>query len=152
MKNLAYTFVVIKQERAKPSSMEFESLFTTSNDGEYEELKQFLVDRNAGLRRASFARNSKEVIAIHVDQAHEKWTKSPGKNGLISQPIKSGQRFESANAASGQLGLRHNEVAQLLSRTAATGEFHATIRGVTFCYAEDVAKAKRREWLEKMGV
>lgn len=144
MKNLAYTFVIVKQERAKPSSMEFESLFTTSNDEEYEELKQFLIDRDAGLRRASFARNSKEVVAIHIDPSHDKWTKAPGKNGLMSQPIKTGQRFDSANAASGSLGLRHNEVAQLLSRTAATGEFQATIRGVTFCYAEDVVKAKKK--------
>jgi hypothetical protein len=144
MKNLAYTFMVIKEDRAKPSSKEFESLFTTSNDEEYEELKQFLIDRNAGLRRASYARNSKEVIAIHIDPSHDKWTTTPGKNGLLSQPIKTGQRFESANAASGSLGLRHNEVAQLLSRTAATGEFKATIRGVTFCYAEDLPKAKKK--------
>lgn len=144
MKNMAFTFVVIAEERAKPSSKTFESLFTTCNEEEYEELKQFLVERNAGLRRASFARNSKEVVAIHVSPEHEKWTRAPGKNGLISQPVKTGQRFESANAASGAIGCRHNEVAQLLSRTAATGEFAATIRGVTFCYADDLSKAKKK--------
>lgn len=144
MKNLAYSFVIIAQERSKPSSMTFEPLFTTSNDDEYEELKQFLVDRNAGLRRQSFARNSREVVVIHVDGEHDKWTKAPGRNGLISQPVKLGQRFPSANAASGGLGLRHNEVAQLLSRTAATGEYKATIRGVTFCYADDLQKSKKK--------
>ena len=144
MKNMAFTFVVIAEERAKPSSKTFESLFTTCNEEEYEELKAFLIDRNAGLRRASFARNSREVVAIHIDPSHEKWTREAGRNGLKSDPIKTGQRFASANAASGSIGLRHNEGAQLLSRTAATGEYAATIRGVTFCYADDLAKAKKK--------
>jgi hypothetical protein len=143
MKNMAYTFVVIAQERAKPSSMTFEPLFTTSNDEEYAELKEFLVVRNAGFRRESFARNAKEVIIIHIDPSHHKWAQAPGRNGLKSQPVKMGQKFPSANAASGHLGLRHNEVAQLLSRTAATGEFKATIRGVTFCYGDDIQKSKK---------
>jgi hypothetical protein len=144
MKNMSYTFLIVAQERAKPSSMNFEPLFSTSNDAEYEELKQFLVDRNAGLRRESFARNSKEVVVIHIDPAHEKWVQAPGKNGLVSQRVKVGQTFASANSASGCLGLRHNEVAQLLSRTAATGEFQATVRGVTFAYKDDLHKAKKK--------
>src|SRR5215469_13055832 len=115
---------------------EYDTLFTTRNEAEFQELKQLLKERHFGFRRESFARNTREVVVLHVDaKEHEAAQRTPGRNRLVSKPVKRGQRFRSANAASGHLGLRNNEVAIYLSRAYQTGEKKATLRGVTLAYA-----------------
>jgi hypothetical protein len=137
-----YTFCVIKQAD-KPGQMELETLFTTSREDEVRELRKFLLEQDAGFRRYAQGRNARPVVVVHVDpKEHERWVETPGRNGLQSRSVRTGQAFRSAVEASGWIGLRHNEVAMLLSRTAATGEKQATVRGVTFAYKDDVSDNK----------
>ena len=141
MKN-TYTFCVVKQSE-KPGQMELETLFTKYNEEEVREIRKFLLEQDAGFRRIAQGKNARPVVVIHVDpKEHERWIQSPGRNGLASRPVNKGQAFRSAVEASGWVGLRHNEVAMLLSRTAATGEKQATVRGVTFAYKDDVESNK----------
>jgi hypothetical protein len=136
MKNI-YTFVIVEQTE-KPGQLKMETLFTTYNQAEVEELKRFLLEQNAGFKRASQARNSRPVVVTHIDPKEaEKWQTHPGRNGLMAKPVRRGQVFPSATAASGHIGLKHNEVAMLLSRISATGEKQVTVRGVTFSYEDD---------------
>lgn len=139
MKELIHSFYVITQGDGKPGDLTFKRLFSTRNQEEVEELSRELLERNAGFRRASMTRNSREVVVVHVDAKEaERWQHEAGRNGLTAKPVKRGQTFASAVEASGHIGLRHNEVAMFLSRTAATGENQATLRGVTFAYKSDV--------------
>lgn len=142
MKNtIVHTFVVITQGEGKPGDLQYRNLFSTRNPEEVEELSRLLLERNAGFRRESMSRNSREIVVTHVDPAeHEKYLLQAGRNGLKSQPVKRGMTFPSGTAASGHVGLRHNEVAMMLSRAAFTGEKVATIRGVTFAYKDDAGK------------
>jgi hypothetical protein len=135
-----YTFLVVTQGDGKPGELAFQNLFTTRDPEAYKALCQTLWEQNAGFRRHAQTRNRREVVVTHVDNAEaERWINTPGRNGLKAKPVTHGQVFESATAASGHVGLRHNEVAMLLSRCQATGEKAATVRGVTFAYKDDVA-------------
>lgn len=139
MKPTIYTVALFKQGEGRPGVLDMETLFTSRNPEEIDELKKFMLEQNAGFRRSAQARNSREVVVVHVDQAeHDQYIASAGKNGLVSKPVRKGQTFRSATAASGHIGLRHNEVAMYLSKSAATGDKKATIRGVTFAYKDDV--------------
>lgn len=137
-----WTLLLVQQ--TKPGHMTAETLFTTRDQNEVQELKQFLLEQDAGFRRAAKGVNAKPVEVIHVDpQEHQRWVEHPGRNGLKSRPVTVGQRFPSATAASGWLGLRHNELAMMLSRAAATGQHAATLRGVTFRYCSDEVSGSR---------
>lgn len=128
---------MVTQGEGKPGNLVFKNLFSTRNDTHAEEITKFLLEENAGFRRANQARNAREVVVTHVSKSdHEKWLLEPGRNGLKSKPVKPGQVFRSATEASGHIGLRHNEVAMMLSRCSATGENQATVRGVTFAYKD----------------
>lgn len=130
--------MVVSQGEGKPGDIRFTNLFSTRNPEEVKELSQILRERNVGFRREGMTRNAREIVVTHVDgQEAEKWLNQPGRNGLKAKPSRRGMTFPSAVAASGHVGLRHNEVAQLLSRCHATGERQATVRGVTFAYKED---------------
>jgi len=139
MSNQIHTFVVITQGDGKPGELKFRTLFATRNEGAMEEMAQLLLEQNSGFKRASYARNAREVVVMHVDaKEHEKWLHEPGRNGLVSKPVARGRVFRSATEASGHIGLRHNEIAMMLSRCAQTGENQATVRGVSFAYKDDV--------------
>jgi hypothetical protein len=132
-----HTFVMVTQGDGKPGNLTFKNLFSTRSETHADEITKFLLEENAGFRRASQARNTREIVVIHVSKAeHERWVKEPGRNGLVSKPVQNGQVFPSATAASGHIGLRHNEVAMALSRCVAAGEKTATVRGVTFAYKD----------------
>src|SRR5579859_2101251 len=110
-----YTFCIIAQEAL--GKLGLETLFSTHNEQEVADLKQYLLEQDAGYRRASKGKNSRPVVVVHVDtKEHEKWVIHPGRNGLRARPTVRGQKFKSAVEASGHVGLRHNEVAMLLSR------------------------------------
>lgn len=140
-KNKIYTFMVVAQGDGKPGELEFTNLFTTRSDEAKDELCQILLERQVGFKREAMARNRREVVVTRVDKEEaERWQTLAGRNGLKAQPVHRGQVFPSATAASGHVGLRHNEVAMMLSRVAATGEKQATVRGVTFAYRDDTEK------------
>ena len=142
-KQLFYTFAVITHGANGPGDLKFEKLFSTRNEGEVAELTRFLLEQNAGFRRTNQSRNVRGVLVTHVDPKEaQEWQTTGGRNGLKSKPVLRGQRFRSATEASGHVGLRHNEVAMLLSRCQSTGEKQATVRGVTFAYADDVPELK----------
>ncbi len=140
-KNKLYTFLLATQGEGKPGELEMKTLFTTRDSATMEALCQTLWEQNAGFRRERQTRNRREIVVTHVDEAEAKrWLTTPGRNGLVAKPVKRGQVFPSGTAASGHIGLRHNEVSMMLSRCGATGEKAATVRGVTFAYADDVKK------------
>lgn len=133
-----YIFTVLKIPAGRSDAVSIEPLFGTYDTTEVEELRQFLLEQNAGFRRSGHSRHARPVKVIHVDQKeHERWVTTPGRNGLTSKPVVRGQVFWSAVEASGWLGLRHNEVAIVLSHCAATGEKQVTVRGVTLACADE---------------
>jgi hypothetical protein len=139
--NKIYSFVVLTQGDGKPGELGFENLFTTRDPAVKEELARTLLERHAGFRRSAQTRNRREVIVTHVDKEEAvRWLTEKGRNGLTAKPVERGHQFGSATEASGHIGLRHNEVAMMLSRCHATGEKVCTVRGVTFAYADDVKK------------
>jgi hypothetical protein len=130
-----YTFCIITSDGR--GAMQIESLWPTTNREHAAKLKQCVQEQGRELRRKAQGRNVREVVVLTVDEKeHGRWCIQPGRNGLPSKPVQAGQGFRSATEASGHVGLRHNEVAMLLSRAAATGERRATVRGVTFAYKD----------------
>lgn len=132
-KNKLWSFVVVTQGDGKPGDLSFETLFATRDETAKEAMCRTLWEQNAGFRRENQTRNRRGVVVLHVDKAEaERWQTTAGRNGLLAKPTKQGQTFNSATEASGHVGLRHNEVAMLLSRCHATGEKKATVRGGDF--------------------
>jgi hypothetical protein len=139
--NKLWSFVIVTQGDGKPGDLGFETLFSTRDEVAKEALTKILWEQNAGFRRSNQTRNRREVIVTHIDKAEaERWQNTAGRNGLKAKPVKTGHVFSSATEASGHVGLRHNEVAMILSRCTSTGEKQATVRGVTFAYHDDVAE------------
>lgn len=139
MKDEIYSIIAVTAggERG-PGRYEFKTLFTTRNDAEFEDLQKLLRERHFGFRRESFARNTRSVVVVGVDsKEHAQAQAVPGRNKLVSKPVKRGQRFRSAAAASGHLGLKNNEVAIYLSRAYQSGSKTTTLRGVTLAYADE---------------
>jgi len=140
--NKLWTFVVVTQGDGKPGDLKFETLFATRSESAQEAMRNTLWEQNAGFRRDAQTRNRREIVVTHVDAKEaQRWQQTAGRNGLTAKPIARGHVFNSATEASGHIGLRHNEVAMMLSRCSATGEKKATVRGVTFAYKDDVATA-----------
>jgi hypothetical protein len=138
-RNKIYSFLVVAQGGGKPGDLTFENLFTTHDPEVKEALCKVLWEQHAGFRRSAQTRNRREIVVTHVDKAEsERWQQTAGRNGLKAKAVERGHVFCSATEASGHVGLRHNEVAMLLSRCHATGEKAATVRGVTFAYKDDV--------------
>jgi hypothetical protein len=133
-----YSFIVVTAGENRPGYYDYQTLFSTRSDKEYEAMKATLTEQHFGLKRESYARNRREIIVTGVDRkVHEEYQHSAGRNGETSKPTHRGQRFPSAAAASGHLGLLNNEVAIMLSRSTLAGKKDATVRGVTLAYADE---------------
>jgi hypothetical protein len=138
-----YTFCIITS--AGRGAMNMETLFSTTNPEHVAELKQCVQEQGRDLRRKAQGRNVREVVVTNVDgKEHGRWCSQPGRNGLSSRSVQQGQVFRSATEASGHVGLRHNEVAMVLSRAAAAGEQTAKVRGVTFAYRDRLLKGNQK--------
>ena len=118
---MRYTFCLFTSDSR--GGMQMESLCSTTNREHVVKMKECVPEQDRALRRRAQGRNVREVVVLSIDEKeHGKCCIQPGRNGLRSKLVQTSQLFRSATEASGHIGLRHNEVAMMLSRAAATGE------------------------------
>ena len=138
VQNSRAIIVVTQGGQLAPGRFDFETVFTSRDEDEIESLKQELRERHMGFRREGYVRNSRAVVVVDVNKTlHREAQTIPGRNRLVSKPVKKGQRFRSANEASGHLGLTHNEVSMYLANATRAGQKTTTLRGVTFAYEDE---------------
>lgn len=81
------------------------------------------------------------VVATSIDRERfERYLREGGRSGRKAHDVHPMQVFDSAAEASLHIGCRHNEVCMGLSRAKALGEDEATVRGITFRWADDTGR------------
>lgn len=85
----------------------------------------------------------RQVVAWGIDaEVFARYRDEGGRTGRTALPVTRFQIFPSAMEASWHLGCRSNEVALALGNAKRNNQDEATVRGVTFRYAEDTGRVE----------
>lgn len=82
--------------------------------------------------------NSRQMICTAVNyDVYNKYVETE-RNGRVAKPLLPMQLFVSETEAFLHIGCLNHEIANAICRNKKQGKTEATVRGATFCYADDM--------------